>query len=218
MADHPRACGANRRLCAISVSFGGSSPRMRGKHATVGMVDFPRRIIPAHAGQTGARTPYRGQSADHPRACGANDVHGLAVSRRGGSSPRMRGKHFFAVLKRVVQRIIPAHAGQTKFGLPVRLRVPDHPRACGANLKLTTSSYCAIGSSPRMRGKRAYEPREHIRSRIIPAHAGQTFPAYAGRYTWPDHPRACGANLAIADRALDVSGSSPRMRGKQAAH
>ena len=49
---HPRACGENWRLGVGGRSFGGSSPRMRGKLR--GGADFcnDRGLIPAHAGKT----------------------------------------------------------------------------------------------------------------------------------------------------------------------
>ena len=51
-SDHPRACGANAPIAGASTPLNGSSPRMRGKHATAGELAHLRRIIPAHAGQT----------------------------------------------------------------------------------------------------------------------------------------------------------------------
>ena len=70
------------------------------------------------------------------------------------------------------------------------------------------------GSSPRMRGKQREQLDFERVFRIIPAHAGQTTSGLPGSVTSSDHPRACGANLADIDKAYDVNGSSPRMRGK----
>ena len=71
-------------------------------------------------------------------------------------------------------RIIPAHAGQTEI-IKTHLRLlPDHPRACGANLCFALCFLLLLGSSPRMRGKRQLCDTRHLRLRIIPAHAGQT--------------------------------------------
>ena len=53
--DHPRACGANRGCMLRYVLQIGSSPRMRGKRDAGHGDNVARRIIPAHAGQTGAR-------------------------------------------------------------------------------------------------------------------------------------------------------------------
>ena len=51
-SDHPRACGANSQRGAGRWVCGGSSPRMRGKQRHHAARPDPRRIIPAHAGQT----------------------------------------------------------------------------------------------------------------------------------------------------------------------
>ena len=66
-----------------------------------------------------------------------------------------------------------------------------------------------------MRGKRCGVAAAVVTYRIIPAHAGQTKGATCYEMCKTDHPRACGANLADIDKAYDVNGSSPRMRGKQ---
>ena len=151
--DHPRACGANRfRTLRKSVTIG-SSPRMRGKHIDGGHKREHVRIIPAHAGQTGAQGGGHVRGADHPRACGANwrCTHWRRVPA--GSSPRMRGKHDAHADSSGDIRIIPAHAGQTRtVGAGARIWA-DHPRACGANWLTVDEKSYRNGSSPRMRGK-----------------------------------------------------------------
>ena len=71
--DHPRACGANGSMTCAFRSCSGSSPRMRGKHDLRQQPRRKLRIIPAHAGQTDLPAGRAIESADHPRACGAND-------------------------------------------------------------------------------------------------------------------------------------------------
>ena len=193
----------------------GSSPRMRGKRADAIRSREAKRIIPAHAGQTGRTSPWRATPTDHPRACGANLFEYESVLSLYGSSPRMRGKRPIHARVPAAHRIIPAHAGQTR---PDRLSpraCPDHPRACGANHQGRRGGIMQDGSSPRMRGKHGLRGAGEQTDRIIPAHAGQTFyrpPAHHGR---PDHPRACGANPVEISAAQYPAGSSPRMRGKR---
>ena len=132
-SDHPRACGANLSAYRSAFSFRGSSPRVRGKQFQAFQIHVIRRIIPARAGQTRSATTSRHPSTDHPRACGANRLISVAAACRAGSSPRVRGK-LNAVLNLVQGiRIIPARAGQTHRRQSERHRLPDHPRACGAN-------------------------------------------------------------------------------------
>ena len=153
--------------------------------------------------------------SDHPRACGANDDFLVQLGAMVGSSPRMRGKRCVGRVQHPWPRIIPAHAGQTRRDISTSGRSPDHPRACGANGKISSKTMVRTGSSPRMRGKLRVERGRDDKIRIIPAHAGQT---HGRRYMadrTPDHPRACGANSTKYNARHMPTGSSPRMRGKR---
>ena len=65
-----------------------------------------------------------------------------------------------------------------------------------------------------MRGKHGHTLVGRRENRIIPAHAGQTWPWPPTRPSEPDHPRACGANPVMVGILDNANGSSPRMRGK----
>ena len=151
--DHPRACGANNTGPAQAASDIGSSPRMRGKRTMEFWTPLAGRIIPAHAGQTRRHVGIDRAAADHPRACGANGDHSKTLRNSFGSSPRMRGKRYTLKIPYSAVRIIPAHAGQTTYGMG---GAPPN------------------GSSPRMRGKHILINGATHEIRIIPAHAGQT--------------------------------------------
>ncbi len=214
LPDHPRACGANDSGVTSASERCGSSPRMRGKRQHRQVRADHERIIPAHAGQTARSLVSSGVLPDHPRACGANSVT-LALSwPRPGSSPRMRGKRVQPAGIEERDRIIPAHAGQTGQSPSVAVEDADHPRACGANTYSPKIPQLSCGSSPRMRGKRRSAGRSCAGLRIIPAHAGQTFPPDTRMRWCSDHPRACGANNRHAHGHASNGGSSPRMRGK----
>ena len=213
--DHPRACGANQRHFQIPHVNAGSSPRMRGKPCVESGIPFQTRIIPAHAGQTIENSPISQPITDHPRACGAN-VWACGVGRAAyGSSPRMRGKLNKTRVGGAIRRIIPAHAGQTWHSNRCQVCAPDHPRACGANVRTPFAAVRQSGSSPRMRGKLVERHRGGRPRRIIPAHAGQTFLNTNLFYLYTDHPRACGANGLSTRVYRPPIGSSPRMRGKR---
>ena len=129
----------------------------------------------------------------------------------------MRGKLIVSVAFCFTCRIIPAHAGQTQLRTPRYAPLSDHPRACGANARGRAWRHVRQGSSPRMRGKLGAGNTVPAHLRIIPAHAGQTPAVPRVNRTWPDHPRACGANYH-AELCFDLRcGSSPRMRGKRTA-
>ena len=188
---------------------------MRGKLPVGGAVASRGRIIPAHAGQTPCPKAGVLQWTDHPRACGANFKTWVKQTENHGSSPRMRGKRVRARASATRARIIPAHAGQTHRMQRGFMAGPDHPRACGANVHTAYQLRFPAGSSPRMRGKRLHDRCHRQRGRIIPAHAGQTFTSENGLASLTDHPRACGANATNAELKAGLTGSSPRMRGKQ---
>ena len=127
----------------------------------------------------------------------------------------MRGKRRIRSRDILLFRIIPAHAGQTSSWQYSRSHIPDHPRACGANLAVILGVHFESGSSPRMRGKHAITANSLNQSRIIPAHAGQTGSRHLNDNGHTDHPRACGANQSGRPACIGVCGSSPRMRGKR---
>ena len=154
LEDHPRACGANSRSKNLNPRRLGSSPRMRGKPLRFLVFDPCGRIIPAHAGQTRARSRRPYPPTDHPRACGANTWALTGSIKEDGSSPRMRSKLFHNCSVLCFVRIIPAHAGQTMVAGRHSTPSTDHPRACGANSVRLSKRRHATGSSPRMRGKR----------------------------------------------------------------
>ncbi len=213
-SDHPRACGANMLSASRSAVRAGSSPRMRGKLRELWYVLYHVRIIPAHAGQTIIRQESCTAEPDHPRACGANVAVDPLAQGAGGSSPRMRGKLGVILFQKLAKRIIPAHAGQTARHSTPCNGTPNHPRACGANSGVMVRRHMSVGSSPRMRGKPCGPHACRHRTRIIPAHAGQTPKSNTSCSTRSDHPRACGANSGMRWLSVQRSGSSPRMRGK----
>ena len=132
--DHPRACGAHRNSSS-------------GLASSVG-------IIPAHAGLTLSGCHEAGGHGDHPRACGAHFARSSLPIRDRGSSPRMRGSPAQLADLFFERGIIPAHAGLTKTVEKSSERHRDHPRACGAHIRINRQDIDSKGSSPRMRGSR----------------------------------------------------------------
>ena len=212
--DHPRACGANTAHEVKTCRKHGSSPRVRGKLILLALPPRPIRIIPARAGQTISLSGTLRRRADHPRACGANQRRAFFRRFQHGSSPRVRGKLRDCAWFSAEPRIIPARAGQTCRGVACICIEPDHPRACGANVSAMDLLRFALGSSPRVRGKRSWRRSTPIAPRIIPARAGQTSGHPAWSVPGTDHPRACGANASGPNGPVGAFGSSPRVRGK----
>ena len=68
--DHPRVCGEKYTCPLMSLSSGGSPPRMRGKGLGISMSDYSDGITPAYAGKRAAASFHPGTTQDHPRVCG----------------------------------------------------------------------------------------------------------------------------------------------------
>ena len=92
---HPRACGEHTHSRPHWIAVGGSSPRMRGTRTDRSVSVVVTRFIPAHAGNTGVRQIMRVLGSVHPRACGEHTTAAALSASLTGSSPRMRGTHFF---------------------------------------------------------------------------------------------------------------------------
>ena len=127
----------------------------------------------------------------------------------------MRGKPGRGRIRRPGLGLIPAHAGKTLADVVRAIVGGAHPRACGENGGTGADLFGFAGSSPRMRGKPRLATVSAMRSGLIPAHAGKTFPALMVSFKVGAHPRACGENANRLSVNTDQSGSSPRMRGKR---
>ena len=91
-AAHPRSRGENGRLSSWSTRTVGSSPLTRGKRNRPSDHRRKRRLIPAHAGKTGASTSTTAWTPPHPRSRGENEARSGRGQPNSGSSPLTRGK------------------------------------------------------------------------------------------------------------------------------
>ena len=152
--------------------------------------------------------------AEHPRVCGENDDIISRPARERGTSPRMRGKLATRLGASWFCRNIPAYAGKTFCVATCVACNAEHPRVCGENVYGSVVVAEGLGTSPRMRGKRAPKKLVCAGTRNIPAHAGKTMRSALLSLTSPEHPRACGENPG-RPRLLGVShGNIPAHAGK----
>ena len=105
----------------------------------------------------------------------------------------MRGTHDSCSVMSVLLGIIPAYAGNTKYGA-----------------HFTTGHG---GSSPRMRGTHCASETTIPTHGIIPAYAGNTGIEWNDTTSGGDHPRVCGEHSQFTRPIPYELGSSPRMRG-----
>ena len=132
-----------------------------------------------------------------------------------GSSPRVRGKLTRIVPYKWLRGLIPACAGKTFIRYFQKSWRAAHPRVCGENQRPCQSPVNRAGSSPRVRGKQIDAKAAELGFGLIPACAGKTgdfdFIQGGGRA----HPRVCGENSLEFPRNTELTGSSPRVRGKR---
>ena len=110
--------------------------------------------------------------------------------------------------------LIPACAGKTTATTGGKEELTAHPRVCGENLPGDQPPRPALGSSPRVRGKRNPRLRPERITGLIPACAGKTVGGGMGPVCGAAHPRVCGENAAYVGGVSVDEGSSPRVRGK----
>ena len=154
-------CAAHPRVCGADVT---DKPE-EGE---------PTGLIPACAGQTTAVKRGEFRFWAHPRVCGA-DIYSVDLDEHtGGSSPRVRGRLAGQGRQQPLPGLIPACAGQTCLAVSWACWVRAHPRVCGADRRLTAWLTRGLGSSPRVRGRRAVVAFLVLPLGLIPACAGQT--------------------------------------------
>ena len=171
---HPRARGEQLYHLTVTGNVTGSSPRTRGTDGHRGDLRLRNRFIPAHAGNSAARTCPTCAPAVHPRARGEQfsaDGSKLSVS---GSSPRTRGTVHHTAVPVFAERFIPAHAGNSQSPPDACGVSPVHPRARGEQREAATGWLRKRGSSPRTRGTESFHGQVQFRRRFIPAHAGNS--------------------------------------------
>ena len=191
----------------------GSSPRLRGTCGPPRSKRCPHRFIPAPAGNMISPINTIWFIPVHPRACGEHDHSRPFAHFFAGSSPRLRGTCENYPGRSIVDRFIPAPAGNisSEWSTPTSSAV--HPRACGEHLVGLVDHSPQPGSSPRLRGTLTGAITTVIRLRFIPAPAGNIMSLCGLFDLLSVHPRACGEHLARQRPAVHLSGSSPRLRG-----
>ena len=191
---HPRSRGENL-LLAVGVALHlGSSPLTRGKPPFGRRGSTSPRLIPAHAGKTGASRRRPRTSGAHPRSRGENVFMMVVVATDTGSSPLTRGKRLHDGCRSYRHRLIPAHAGKTTPSPRGSSKSTAHPRSRGENRTRFDTMKSRCGSSPLTRGKPTNVLLELQHERLIPAHAGKTLVRTQLHTPRSAHPRSRGEN------------------------
>ena len=131
-----------------------------------------------------------------------------------GSPPCMRGKEGAVLVQLCKDRITPACAGKRTRPQLYAIASKDHPRVCGEKKVMRGAKDKRMGSPPHVRGKAFLLTPAMVLSRITPACAGKSWSNALPCSRREDHPRVCGEKFFAAYGAMPLSGSPPRMRGK----
>ena len=212
-AVHPRSRGEHDRARVEALRRYGSSPLARGTREMASGKISVARFIPARAGNT--KTPaLSGLSLPvHPRSRGEHRRRREFDENIDGSSPLARGTHVVPPAAAVLDRFIPARAGNTTCAVPGdRLRTV-HPRSRGEHPTGRLRAAMDGGSSPLARGTRCCWPSAARCRRFIPARAGNTPAPRRRRRAAAVHPRSRGEHTGGAEAHRLATGSSPLARG-----
>ncbi len=152
----------------------GSPPCIRGKLPEWSGSLWRHGLTPAHTGKTlcWKLASWRGWA--HPRAYGENLSYLENQPNNQGSSPRIRGKQLRHATTISSGGLTPAHTGKTFGCLDLTSGSWAHPRAYRENLIFSFSAVIALGSPPRIRGKRCRRGCHGRLYGLIPAHTGKT--------------------------------------------
>ena len=210
---HPRSRGEHDPERHAGGPTHGSSPLTRGTRGKRVLVLGEERLIPAHAGNTRREPQAAPAPPAHPRSRGEHGAPSLSVRWTPGSSPLTRGTQARGVEGGVLRRLIPAHAGNTARPSCVTLPRSAHPRSRGEHLSLHTELRAPRGSSPLTRGTPRGDAHAPRQQRLIPAHAGNTYPPSGRTGRRAAHPRSRGEHDPHHVRIPDLGGSSPLTRG-----
>ena len=174
---------------------------------------FQCRFIPACAGNSNNLIIPQLVNTVHPRVCGEQVIVCGRVTRRCGSSPRVRGTASEWGTRTKQVRFIPACAGNSSPDLFRARLFSVHPRVCGEQSNRFARHWASDGSSPRVRGTDFVRCFCCCSWRFIPACAGNRLFFVLVKLVITVHPRVCGEQQLVVPKNTSISGSSPRVRG-----
>ena len=151
-AAHPRSRGEHSAPPTVRHPTTGSSPLARGTYARKIGRDFPRRLIPARAGNIAYCTSCGVLETAHPRSRGEHAAAPAAGFWLFGSSPLARGTYDGFSFCCGFRRLIPARAGNISQSLRMINPAAAHPRSRGEHCAVVERVVCPSGSSPLARG------------------------------------------------------------------
>ncbi len=144
--------GEHAIIARYPMAISGPSPLTRGTPRGVIDAVLDDRSIPAHAGNTSAGFLRRSERTVHPRSRGEHSRPAERVRLGCGPSPLTRGTQLAPDLVRLLNRSIPAHAGNTLLQLLTKKVLTVHPRSRGEHRGMRRALFEPYGPSPLTRG------------------------------------------------------------------
>ena len=212
---YPRGCGGATRLSVETVLARGLSPRVRGSPRLPDARGRGQRPIPAGAGEPAVAASERHLTAAYPRGCGGAGMAAIVATPSKGLSPRVRGSPSPDAAHPLLQRPIPAGAGEPPLDSHGIAPPAAYPRGCGGALPLLTALLPQRGLSPRVRGSHFPHYRPTDRGGPIPAGAGEPVVRCRRAGGRMAYPRGCGGAVTPLPVGAGVDGLSPRVRGSR---
>ena len=149
----------------------------------------------------------------YPRVCGGTSSHHRSSRGRWGLSPRVRGNPADDDKQMIIERSIPACAGEPGMMSSCSDTSRVYPRVCGGTVGGFGFAIYAWGLSPRVRGNHDDTLEVIYQQRSIPACAGEPTPERAGVRPMRVYPRVCGGTGGQEMTGIAEQGLSPRVRG-----
>ena len=206
-------CGGTWPPSTASVARQGLSPRVRGNLRGRTASRRRRRSIPACAGEPLWAFSVFMPMKVYPRVCGgtARRLYHLATAL--GLSPRVRGNPSPFTRPAIAPGSIPACAGEPPPWSSRAIAIWVYPRVCGGTPRCRRALCPGAGLSPRVRGNPIRAVRVGVRSRSIPACAGEPAWTVSSSAAPTVYPRVCGGTPLLFAVAFALDGLSPCVRG-----
>ena len=171
--------------------------------------------IPASAGEAEPLLPLLCVVEVNPRQRGGSSISSIPPRCQSGQSPPARGKPEKWIDRARDLGSIPASAGEASFRVVLKAPFSVNPRQRGGSKTRRLSTSATHGQSPPARGKRGCGLGRHLKSRSIPASAGEA-PCQDQPPCWRTvNPRQRGGSGFYRRTGPARWGQSPPARGKR---
>ena len=210
---YPRVCGGTTTSWTSTTCGTGLSPRVRGNLLAISQRADWRRSIPACAGEPAVAVAPPPPLKVYPRVCGGTPRPSSRITRPAGLSPRVRGNPPLRSRSVLLDRSIPACAGEPSSACGASLPTRVYPRVCGGTGCYRKIRRRGLGLSPRVRGNPEALRLELVIPGSIPACAGEPHDTRPGRQPQKVYPRVCGGTCGDPGHRRLNAGLSPRVRG-----